>query len=357
MRTVPHLVFILSILAAPAAHGRAGMPQAINPMVQHTTPGEALLEPSPLVDGDGFSRRLLSPIAADDLSRFLQAGHRELAPEPFAAGRERIDLHVPDVEPPGGYGLVVFVPASSAFAMPPGWKRAFDERGLIFVTLRDAGNDADVIGRRIPLVLHAHRFVADRHRLDPARIYVSGFSGGARLAQRVAMAWPDVFTGSLQFAGSVVVGQNRLPPPPEALMRTFQRQTRVVLLTGAVDMANRRNDAIARETMEDLCVANVQTMVPPRLDHWVPDGRWLAKALDRLEAPAAAPDARCEAALQAAIDAELTQATADIDAGRYDEATTRLLAIDDRWGGLAAPASVELARRIMAARGSPAITD
>ncbi len=359
MRPFANLAAFLLLAAfdvSPAV-ARVGMPSALTPVVQHTTPGEALLAPSPLVDGGEFSRRLLSPIAADDLSRFLQSQRRDLAPEPFAAGAERIDLRVPAIEPPGGYGLIIFVPASPAFALPADWKRPLDERGLIFVSLRDAGNDADVIGRRIPLVLHAHKFVADRYRLDPARIHVSGFSGGARLAQRVAMGWPDVFGGSLQFAGSVIVGQSRLPPPPSELMQRFRRQTRVVMVSGAIDMANRRNDALARDTLQSLCATNVQTIVPARLDHWVPDGRVLAKALDRLEAPAAAPDAACEARLQAQIDGELAQAAADADAGRDAEATARLLAIDDRWGGLAAPASVELARRLLARRAGPAVTD
>lgn len=351
--TMPSPISFAAIALIVAATSAAPTVRA----AQADADGEPLVEPSPLVTGAEFSRRLLSPIAADDVSRFLQVDGRTLAPEKFEPGADRVDVYRPNIEPAAGYGLVVFVPPMDEFPLPSDWKRELDRRGLLVVVLRGAGNDADVIGRRIPLALHAHRFATTRWRIDPGRTYIAGFSGGARLAQRIAMGWPDVFTGSLQFAGSVIVGESRLPPPPADLMRRFRNGTRVVLVSGTVDGVNRRNDAVSRDRLRELCVVDVHVLVPPRLDHWVPDGRWLGKALDALETPASPPDAACEAAVQARIDAEVAAAAADADAGRAEAARTKLSAIDDRWGGLAAPASIELAHRIMAAgTAAPAAT-
>lgn len=326
----------VAMAASPVAPSRLSLDQA-----------------SPLVTGAEFSRRLLSPIAADDVSRFLQSDGRGLAPEAFAPGTESVDVFVPAVMPPQGYGLVVFVPAGEGFVLPRDWKVSLEREGLVFASLRGAGNDADVIGRRIPLVLHAQHAVATRHRIDPTRVYVSGFSGGARLAQRVALAWPDVFSGSLQFAGSVVIGTHRMPPPPAELMARFQANTRVVLVTGNLDLPNRRNDAETRARLRDLCVAGERGFGPARLDHWVPDGRAFARALEMLEAPVDATATGltdCRQRLAAGISAELDLAHADADQMRWQAAADRLVVLDDRYGGLAAPRSVDLAHAIMARR-------
>ncbi len=210
-----------------------------------------------------------------------------------------------------------------------------------------------MIGRRIPLVLHATDHAIASLRIDPARVYVSGFSGGARLAQRVALAWPDLYSGSLQFAGSVVVGTHRLPPPPMELMTRFQDNTRVVMVSGNLDLPNRRNDAETREGLRALCVAGERGFGPARLDHWVPDGRAFARALEMLETPVTVDpvaQADCRRRLAETIAAELDAAKADADAARWTQAVDRLVALDDRFGGLAAPRSVEMARKILARR-------
>ncbi|WP_460453633.1 alpha/beta hydrolase family protein [Arenimonas aestuarii] len=307
--------------------------------------------PSERVDGGEFARRLLSPLSGRDVTRFLAAEGRKLAAEPFAPGDFSVDLYVPRRQPEAGYGLLVFVPPMDEFAIPSDWKRVLEQRGLLLVMPRGAGNDADVFGRRIPAVLHAEAFAASTYRLDPGRRYVGGFSGGARLAQRVALAWPDVFQGSLQFAGSVLVGENLMPPPARELFDQARRQGRFVLVSGGQDMPNRRNDALARERFQALCFAGVRSFGPARLDHWVPDARGFAKALDRLEAPAqASPDIEtCERDLDAAVARALDGVQARLDAGEVIAARDALVALDDRYGGLAAPRSLDLARAIEAA--------
>lgn len=331
------LLVISATLSAPAAASSPATPQVLD-------------EPSPLVNGEEFSRRLLSPLSAADIHRFLQASGRRLAPEDFVAGVEAVDLYVPAKAPPGGYGLLVFIPPADDFPLPRDWHAALEKRGLVVAMPRKAGNDADVIGRRIPLALHAHHHASANLAIDPERVYVGGFSGGARLAQRIAIAWPDVFRGSLQFAGSVVVGENLLPPPPRDLLDLARQRSRFVLVSGSLDLPNRRNDAEARARLESLCFAGVRGFGPPRLDHWVPDGRAFAKALDQLETPVPAEG---HDACARTLDAEVAQALDAVDGqlARGDAAGARnaLTQLDDRFGGLAAPRSLELARRIMAA--------
>ncbi|KFL35532.1 hypothetical protein N788_08640 [Arenimonas donghaensis DSM 18148 = HO3-R19] len=313
--------------------------------------GQVVQAPSDLVDGPQFARRLLSPLSGRDVARFLAAEGRSLAAEPFAPGDFLVDMYVPRQVPEAGYGLLVFVPPMDEFAMPSDWKRVLEQRGIVLVQPQGAGNDADVFGRRIPAVLHAYAHATANLRIDPARRYVGGFSGGARLAQRVALAWPDVFQGSLQFAGSVQVGDNLMPPPERALFELARSRSRFVLVSGSQDMPNRRNDDLSRERFDALCFDGASGFVPSRLDHWVPDARGLAKALDRLESPVQAPATAeaCRATLDAAVTAALDAAEASLAAGDAIAARDALVQLDDRYGGLASPRSLELARRIEAA--------
>ncbi|KFN50382.1 hypothetical protein [Arenimonas composti] len=302
--------------------------------------------PSPLLDGDEYNRRLQSPIAADDLRRFVEASGRRLAAEEFAGGE--VDAWIPPAEPDAGFGLLLFVLPDDSVALPPEWKRPLAERGILLLVVRGAGNHVELFPRRIPRILDAYSYAKARWRIDPARTWIGGFSGGARVAQRVAMAWPDEFTGTLQFAGSVIVGSARLAPPPPELARQLQQRTRFVFVSGQQDPRNRGNDGRARASMQALCFADVIVRSPARLDHWVPNARELAKALDALAAPVR-PDPDCAARLDAEIAAALDAAEARFAAGDVAAARTALVAIDDRWGGLAAPRSVELARRMLPA--------
>lgn len=345
-------------VAAVAAITAIAAIAAITPGVAHaqaSTAGwiesQSIQAPSALVDGTQFARRLLSPLSSRDVNRFLDADGRKLKAEPFAPGDYTVSLYVPRARPPAGYGLLVFVPPMDEFAIPPAWQRVFERRGILFVQLHGVGNDASVFGRRIPAVLHAYSHATATFGVDPARRYVGGFSGGARVAQRVALAWPDEFRGSLQFAGSVPIGESLLPPPERALLDRARSGSRFVLVSGSQDMPNRSNDAQSMQGFDRLCFEGVSSLTPSRLDHWVPDARGLDEALDLLEAPVAPSSAAdaCRRRLDGAVSQALDAVETRLGAGELNAARDGLVRLDDSYGGLAAPRSLELARRIEAA--------
>ena len=136
------------------------------------------------------------------------------------------------------------------------------------------------------------------------------------------------------------------PHDAAELAAMLQQRTRFVLVSGLQDSRNRGNDTVARDSMQALCFADVVLRSPARLEHWVPGGRELAKALDALEAPLVA-DAACRDRLAAEVDAALADADARLAAGDVAGARAALVAMDDRYGGFAAPRSVELARRML----------
>jgi pimeloyl-ACP methyl ester carboxylesterase len=64
---------------------------------------------------------------------------------------------------------------------------------------------------------------------------VGGFSGGARVALRIALGYPDVFRGAILNAGSDPIGDSATPLPPRELFAGFQEEARLIYITGEKD--------------------------------------------------------------------------------------------------------------------------
>ena len=90
--------------------------------------------------------------------------------------------------------------------------------------------------RRAPLALLAAYNLMSRYPVDAQKVYVGGFSGGARIALRLALAYPDLFHGALLNAGSDPLGMPGRPHrrSPQ-LLQQFQESTRLVYVTGEHD--------------------------------------------------------------------------------------------------------------------------
>ena len=211
---------------------------------------------------------------------------------------------------------------------------------MIFVSALRSGNDQTDIGRREPLALLAEANVAKAYRLDPARIYIGGFSGGARVAERVALAYPDVFRGAILDAGSDPIGSRDLPIPQPELFRRFQDATRLVYVTGQRDITRLSMASASVRSMHTWCQFNIDE-IRPDLDHDVADARTFARALEDLTAPvepAGTELVSCRAAIDSALAGKLRDLDASRVGGKPDEAL--LKEVDARFGGLAAKATV-----------------
>jgi len=109
-----------------------------------------------------------------------------------------------------GYALLVFVPPWPDARVPWGGPPSWNNTVVIFVSAANSGNDASILDRREPLALLAAQNVMRRYPIDPERVYVGGFSGGSRVALRIALGYPDVFHGALLNAGSDRSAMRRL---------------------------------------------------------------------------------------------------------------------------------------------------
>lgn len=304
---------------------------------------------TPLSANAELIRRMLSPLAAAQIPAVQARTGLRLSEQPVDLSKEKFVLYVPGRAPEKGYGLVVFIPPSDDATLPADWVPVLDQFGLILVRPVRSGNDQSVLGRRYPLAILAEYNVARRYRLDPDRIYVAGFSGGSRVALRLAVAYPDVFRGAILNAGSDPIGDPQAPLPPADLFHRFQESGHLVYVTGDRDIKNASFDHASMRSLDSWCVFNVDSYAELSVAHDVMSPGILARALGLLSAPAR-PDPEKLAACRKAHETELTGQLAEAEnllaQGRRDEARQKLIDINARFGGLAAPQIVTVFDRL-----------
>jgi pimeloyl-ACP methyl ester carboxylesterase len=183
---------------------------------------------------------------AEDLERLDPEARYELAEETF-------EVYVPEGYAPAaagstsGYGLIVWVsPTRSGGVERPELRALLDERRLLWVGANGAGNPRSTLARA-GLALDAARGMAALYDLDPERVYVAGYSGGARMASQLAMLFPEVFRGALSLSGVSFFRplavpdrpghhwQPVFPEPPAETLLELRRECRLVLVTGGRD--------------------------------------------------------------------------------------------------------------------------
>ena len=300
---------------------------------------------TPLSSNMELARRMLSPLQAAELPKILAQKRERLSEQPVDLAQESFALYVPAHEPPQGYGLVVFVLPWDAARLPDGWGPVLDEKGLIFVSAARSGNDQSAVGRREPLAVLAEQNVEHRYRIDSQRIYVAGFSGGSRVALRLALAYPDLFRGAILNASSDPIGTATVELPPKDLFLQFQEQGHFVYVTGDRDTARFAWDFASMHSLRDWCVFNVESQTNNFTGHEVMSPEALSRALDSLAKPIEVDAGRladCRGGIDAELESKLRQVQSLISAGNRDAARDILKEIDTRFGGLAAPQTLEL---------------
>jgi dienelactone hydrolase len=302
-------------------------------------------EYDPLSSSAELVKRLLSPLYALAVEQEARGKGQDLGTQAIDLAKEKFALYVPSHAPTHGFSLLVFIPPWSEARVPAQWTSTLERHGTIFVSAANSGNDANVLDRREPLALLAAINVMRRYPVDAQQVFVGGFSGGARVALRLALGYPDVFRGALLNSGSDAIGNAEMPLPPAYLFRQFQDSARIVYVTGEHDDLRLAEDARSRKTMEEVCVFGVDTRTMPGRSHELADSTALNRALTALLAPAPVEvksSGECRARLETDVTAQLNHVEDLFASGALSEARRLLEKIDVRYGGLAAPRSVEL---------------
>jgi pimeloyl-ACP methyl ester carboxylesterase len=294
-------------------------------------------EATPLATNAAMIDRMYGPMDAEKVARANDA--TALAAIPVDPKAENFGMYVPANKPAKGYGLIVWISPMDEAGMPRGWPDTLEERGIIYVTAARSGNGQSPLGRRVPLALVAAANAMRDYNIDPARVWIAGFSGGARMAERMAVAYPDIFTGAIVDGSADMLGSREIPLPLPANFDRLVERSAFVFSNGRMDDHNVKAARRAISSLEDHCVTRVWSEVRQGEGHEMMGGRSLAKAidfLDREREPPSAANLQCRDALkeQATRASEESKGLARAGDARAEDASA---AADRKFGWLAFP--------------------
>lgn len=189
------------------------------------------------------------------------------------------------------HGLFIWISPNDKCALPADWEDLLASRKLIFVGALRSGNSREVFSR-MQLAITANDQMRQAYNIDPARVYVSGHSGGSRVASMLAVAYADMFTGAVCFMGvnfffptqgkDGTFYEARYIPHPE-LATLAQNESRIVLVTGDKDFNQDNTKAIYEQGFQGNGFKNVKLFDIPGQGHGAPAREWLEKSLTFLD--------------------------------------------------------------------------
>lgn len=186
------------------------------------------------------------------------------------------DIYVPEnyqVEKPAG--LMVYISPTSSGALPRGWKSVMDERNMIWIAAKDSGNRA-LVSRRAVFAIVAPTLAGRHYTIDRERIYLSGLSGGGKMASMVATDFAQLFKGAIYNCG--VDFWDEHPPGRFELIK----QNHYVFVTGTLDQAREPTKKVYRQYRK-AGVENSKLMVIQGMTHRNPGRYDFDEALQYLD--------------------------------------------------------------------------
>lgn len=178
--------------------------------------------------------------------------------------------------PPGDgpHGVLVFVhPGRDAEPMP-GWAEVLDRRNLVYIAAENFGNDQPGNQRALAALL-ALTHLSRTQKIDEARRYIGGMSGGGKMASQVLARFPDMFDGALCIVGAEFVAT-------KTQLAAELAGKRMVFMTGSQDF-NHYDVLVAYRRFLAAGVAHSNLVDIRGFGHQYPDAAQLDAALALLD--------------------------------------------------------------------------
>ncbi len=191
------------------------------------------------------------------------------------------------------WGVFIWISPGDAPSIPADWEPVLAVRKLIFVGAFQSGNARNVFDR-FRLALAANTGMRERFNVDARRVYVSGFSGGGRVASMLGVAYADMFSGAMPFMGvnfyeDIPAGDGKRTLgasfiPDAEVLAIAKKACRYVLVTGEKDFNRPGTKSAYEDGYRKEGFANVRYLEAPGVGHNLPAAKWLEQGLEFLDA-------------------------------------------------------------------------
>lgn len=213
---------------------------------------------------------------------------------PYDVTKEKFRIVVPKTYAhTAKWGLLVYVNADDGAGLPGGYEAILEKHKLLAVSAYKSGNPRNVFDR-FRLAIDGAWGMGKRFNVDPARVYVSGFSGGGRIASMIGVAYADLFTGAIPLCGVNFCTDIPSEPgkhwprgyvPVEPALKIAKDKSRFVLVTGEQDMNLKNTQAVYEQGFKKEGFKHALLLNVPGMGHSPPPAEWMEKGLDFLNKP------------------------------------------------------------------------
>ena len=219
--------------------------------------------------------------------------HSQENPEAFALAKEKFQLIVPATyQHADKWGVFIWISPGDTPSLPAEWEPALASRKLLCVGAFKSGNPRSIFDR-VRLAVAANVGMRERFNVDARRVYISGFSGGGRVASMVGVAYADMFSGTVPFMGvnfyeDVPAGDGKTKfglnyIPDDEVLAIAKKFCRYALVTGEKDFNRGNTKAVFENGFQKEGFANVTYLEAPGVGHGLPPVKWLEQALTFLD--------------------------------------------------------------------------
>lgn len=189
------------------------------------------------------------------------------------------------------HGLFIWIHSGDSPAIPKDWEALLEKHDLVFIGANQSGNRRNLFDR-LRLAIDANHNARQHLNIDGRRVYVSGFSGGSRVASMLGVAWGEMFSGTICCMGvnfytdvpapdGKVYGLSYLPD--EQLLPLVKERCRFSLVTGERDFNLANTRGALENGFKKEGFRHVQFLEIPGHGHSPPPADWLEKAIRFLD--------------------------------------------------------------------------
>ena len=213
----------------------------------------------------------------------------------FDHSSESYEVYVPQsYDPSKRFGLIVWINAGDDGGIPPGYEELLDKHRLIWIGANNGGNDRSPFWIRAMLAIDGASNIKHLYNIDSDRVYVSGISGGGRVASMVALTFPDVFSGGAYYVigcnymKNLATSGNKFAPgfwtKPDPRILEMAHKRRFAMITGSEDFNKPGTERVFKGYKND-GFQFVTFLEQPGLGHRLPDAQWYEKGILALDQP------------------------------------------------------------------------